>query len=101
MKDKHGNYRVSSNATLASTWIDDNSGVRQATCNDVSISVKTDFLYRDTQITVEMWETNDGEEANVLNYWKFEDLDEAEVLANLILKRVEESRKDKEVGLIE
>jgi len=99
--DKDGNYRVVANATLESTWIDDNSGVRQATSKDVSIAVKTDFLFRDTQITVEMWDTNNGDEPSVLNYWKFEDLDEAEALAELILDRVEESRKDKECGLIE
>jgi hypothetical protein len=101
MKDKDGNYRVSATASLTSTLIDDNTGVRQATCEHTSITVKTDFLFRDTQVTIEMWDTNNEGGADVLNYWKFEDLDEAEALANLILDRVEESRKDKEVGLIE
>lgn len=92
-------YRVSATGTLASTWIEDNSGTRQATKRDVSITVKDGIHTRDDYLSVEMWETND--ECSVLNLWKFEDLDEAEALAELILDRVEEIRTDRELGLYE
>jgi len=93
------NVRVSAKANLSSTWIDTENATHQATRRDVTIGVKTGYMTQSDSISIEMWSTDD--KPHVLNLWRFDDIDELEALADLIKKRVEEYRKDKEMGLIE
>jgi len=92
-------YRVSADAALASTWITTEHGTHQATRKDVSIVVKDGMMTGDDNLNLEMWHT--GDKPQVLNLWKFEDIDEFEALAEMMLDRAEEMRSNKELGLVE
>ena len=99
MKDKDGNYRVQAKADLSSTWIETENTTHQATRRDIGISVKDGYMTGNETIQLEMWAH--GDKPHVLNLWKFEDIDEFVLLADMMKERAEQLRKDKEMGLVE